>query len=56
LRTAVPVWRFAFFRVIVNSLLLALVGVFYNRATGRGCPHTARNPVTVEDQAPLPAA
>lgn len=34
-------WRFAFFPVFANSLLLVTVGVFYNRATGRSYPHLA---------------
>lgn len=39
-------WHFAFFPVFANSVLLVLVGVVYNRATGRGYPHVAH---------PLPA-
>lgn len=32
-------WRFAFFPVALNSLLLVTAGAVYNRATGRSYPH-----------------
>lgn len=37
-------WHFALFPVLVNSLLLAVAGVLYNRATGRSYPHVAHPP------------
>jgi CBS domain-containing membrane protein len=37
-------WHFAFFPIFANSVLLVLVGVVYNRATGRNYPHVAHPP------------
>jgi CBS domain-containing membrane protein len=37
-------WRFAFFPVFANSLLLVAAGVVYNRATGRSYPHVSHPP------------
>lgn len=37
-------WHFAFFPILANSVLLVLVGVLYNRATGRNYPHVAHPP------------
>jgi CBS domain-containing membrane protein len=36
---AVQDWRFAFVPVCLDSLLLVLIGVVYNRATGKAYPH-----------------
>jgi CBS domain-containing membrane protein len=37
-------WRFPLFPVLVNSLLLSLAGVIYNRSTGRTYPHPQSSP------------
>lgn len=37
-------WRFAFFPVFTNSLLLAAAAVAYNRATGKAYPHQQDEP------------
>ena len=38
-------WRFAFFPMLVNSVLLVAVGILYNTATGRRYPHGQAKPL-----------
>ena len=44
-------WKFAFFPVLANCVLLVLAGVLYNTLTGRRYPHVAPSAARANDEA-----
>lgn len=45
-------YRFALFPVLMDSLLLVLAGIFYNRMTGKQYPHTEKSPGNISSKSP----
>ena len=45
-------YRFALFPVLMDSLLLVLAGIFYNRITGKQYPHTEKSPGNISSKSP----